>query len=248
MTDNDHSNERGNDMKTSRGRHRAPSKAVLEDSPSHLLHKVLQIALDIYNEQAGEGALTQRQYAVLKALDGGDGLSQTDLVKATGIDRSTLADLVARMLARDLLKRERSATDARANLVQIAEAGRVALDDMAPRVLAADGKILSLLSPPKRDSFVKLLRKITSARETELATLSGETAAAERAARKASKKPEGKAEKPAKKAEAKKAGKKKKGHGKADKLEKKLKKLPMPPLSEGASGEAGEARVTSPAA
>ncbi len=250
MTDSDPSMERGDEMKTSRGHDhkpsRKPSMAVLEDSPSHLLHRVLQIALDIYNEEAGEGALTQRQFAVLKALDGAQGgLSQTDLVKATGIDRSTLADLVARMLSRDLLVRERSATDARANLVQIAAAGRAAIDDMQPRVLAADDKILSLLSPPKRDSFVKLLRKITSAREEELAQADHEAAAAEKAARKA--------EKAAKKTEkADKPEKKKKGHGhkkagKADKLEKKLKKLPMPALSEGVAAEAEE-HVSAPAA
>jgi hypothetical protein len=126
------------------------------------------------------------------------------------------------MLTRNLLKRERSTTDARANLVQIAEAGQAALEDMEPRVMAADEKILSLLSPPKRDSFVKLLRKITSARED------GVLPAEERAAVKA--------EKAAQKAEKK---ARKKAHKKDDgkKLAKKLRKLPMPALSEGVVGE-----------
>ena len=84
------------------------------------------------------------------------------------------------MLAKDLLVRERSTTDARANLVQLAAAGRTALADMQPRVLAADEKILSLLSPPKRDSFVKLLRKLTSAREEELGTVTSIDSAARR--------------------------------------------------------------------
>ncbi|ESQ74811.1 MarR family winged helix-turn-helix transcriptional regulator [Asticcacaulis sp. AC402] len=209
-------------MKKSKHTEAPVSKSTLEGSPAHLLHRVLQIALDIYNETAGEGALTQRQYAVLTALDGSEGLSQTDLVKITGIDRSTLADLVARMITKELLVRERSATDARANLVQLAPAGKTALDDMQPRVLLADEKILSLLSPPKRDSFVKLLRKITSAREAEL---SGEAPVSK--------------DKPEKKLE-----KKKKKH----KLSaKKLKKLPMPLLSDGASeAVAGEDLVHAP--
>ncbi|HVZ30737.1 MAG TPA: MarR family winged helix-turn-helix transcriptional regulator [Asticcacaulis sp.] len=212
-----------------------PSKTVLEDSPSHLLHRVLQIALDIYNAETGEGALTQRQYAVLKALDASDGLSQTDLVRLTGIDRSTLAELVSRMLQRGYLKRERSATDARANLVQLDAAGRQAINEMHPRVLAADEKILSLLSPPKRDSFVKLLRKITTAREEELA------AANDVSARRADK-VTAKAEKKAQKKEHKKA------HKKDDtrKLAKKLRKLPMPALSEGAVGSPSEEPVVAP--
>ena len=200
------------------------SKNGLDESPSHLLHRVLQIALDIYNAEAGEGALSQRQYAVLKALEGTEGLSQTDLVKVTGIDRSTLADLVSRMLAKELVVRERSATDARANLVQIAEAGKAALSDMEPRVMAADEKILSLLSPPKRDSFVKLLRKLTHARED---------GAVEPKPGKAPLKEKLKAEKIAKPA---KAEKKKKVKTKLS--ARKLKKLPFPPLSEGISDAA----------
>ena len=222
-------------------------RAVLDDSPSHLLHRVLQIALDIYNEEAGEGALTQRQYAVLKALDGADGgLSQTDLVRLTGIDRSTLADLVARMMTKSLLKRERSATDARANLVQLDEAGRSALEDMQPRVLAADERILSLLSPPKRESFVKLLRKVTTAREEELSSASHEVVALrrERAAAAKVEKATQKAEKKALKKEQKKTHRK----DDAKKLAKKLKKLPMPALSDGAVGQDTEEHVVAPVA
>ena len=50
--------------------------------------------------------LTQRQFAVLEAVSQKSGLTQTDLVRATGIDRSTLADLVSRMTTKGLLARE----------------------------------------------------------------------------------------------------------------------------------------------
>ncbi len=192
------------------------NKHSLDESPSHLLHRVLQIAVDIYNGETGEGALSQRQYAVLMALDAeSEGLSQTDLVRITGIDRSTLAELVQRMLAKNLVARERSSVDARANLVRLAEEGRKALSDMQPRVLAADEKILALLSAPKRDSFVKLLRKITTAREGELDVASGE--------------PRKKVDKIEKKK------KKPKKDKTAHKNMKKMRKLPFPPLSEGVS-------------
>lgn len=211
-------------MKKSKQGDRSMSKNGLDDSPSHLLHRVLQIALDIYNAETGEGALSQRQYAILKALEGTEGLSQTDLVKVTGIDRSTLADLVSRMLTRELVARERSATDARANLVRIADAGKAALIEMAPRVLAADEKILSLLSPPKRESFVKLLRKLTHAREE---------AAREPKPRQKAAKEKIKAEKAEK---SPKPDKKKKLKTKLS--ARKLKKLPFPVLSEGVSDAA----------
>src|ERR1700756_1181010 len=114
---------------------------ALERSPSHLLHRALQLALDIYAEETGPDAVTQRQYAVLAAVAAHEGLTQTDLVHATGIDRSTLADLVAR---------ERSVADARANTVRLTDAGRAALDATAPKVAAADARILKLLPTRKR--------------------------------------------------------------------------------------------------
>lgn len=150
----------------------------LEHSPSHLLHGALQLALDVYGEALGAGALTQRQFAVLAAVSERDGLSQTDLVGATGVDRSTLADMVARMITKGLLDRARSATDARANTVRLTDAGREALDAARPRVEAADARILALLSSGKREGFVNQLRTLARANE---AVALGEAAPSEAA-------------------------------------------------------------------
>jgi DNA-binding MarR family transcriptional regulator len=139
---------------------------ALERSPSHLLHRALQLALDIYAEETGPDALTQRQYAVLAAVAAHEGLTQTDLVHATGIDRSTLADLVARMIGKGLIGRERSAADARANTVSLTEAGRAALTATSPRVAAADARILKLLPARKRDAFLSVLHDMGRAAET----------------------------------------------------------------------------------
>ena len=101
--------------------------AVLDRSPSHLLHRALQRALDIYAEEFGESAITQRQYAVLAASSEREGATQADLVRITGIDRSTLADMARRMIEKGLLERERSTLDARANAVRLTDVGRAAL-------------------------------------------------------------------------------------------------------------------------
>jgi DNA-binding MarR family transcriptional regulator len=153
--------------KRKRGKDRDGGGRGLDASPSHLLHRALQLALDIYAEEAGPGAPTQRQFAVLAAVAENEGLTQTDLVKATGIDRSTLADLVARMIGKDLLDRERSVTDGRANTVRLSARGRAALDEARPRVEAADKRILGLLPGGKRDLLMKLLGDLAHAGETD---------------------------------------------------------------------------------
>ena len=143
----------------------AKSASELAGSPSHLLHRALQRAVGIYGEELGDDALTQRQYALLAAVAATEQPSQTDLVSLTGIDRSTLAELVARLIDKGLLARERSESDGRAKTVSLTDAGRGALDLARPRVKAADKRILALLSKPKREPFLKLIARIADAPE-----------------------------------------------------------------------------------
>ena len=77
----------------------------LEASLTHLVHRVGQCATDAFQRYAGNQQITARQFAVLMAIARMDGASQMDVVKLTGIDRSTLADMVGRMLGRGLIER-----------------------------------------------------------------------------------------------------------------------------------------------
>jgi DNA-binding MarR family transcriptional regulator len=159
----------------------------LAASPSHLMHRALQLALDIYSEEAGADGPTQRQFAVLEAVSHRSGLTQTDLVRATGIDRSTLADLVARMTAKGLLEREKSAIDARAKAVRLSEAGQAALEAARPRVAAADKRIMALLPKGKRDGFLDLLAELAGEADAAPVKARAEDKAAKKAARDAKK-------------------------------------------------------------
>ncbi|RZJ03115.1 MAG: MarR family transcriptional regulator [Brevundimonas sp.] len=183
-------------------------------SPSHLMHRALQLALDIYSEETGSDGLTQRQFAVLEAVSHKSGLTQTDLVRATGIDRSTLADLVSRMTTKGLLDRERSTLDARAKAVRLSETGQAALDAARPKVEAADKRIMALLPKGKRDAFLDMLADLADEADSAPDKAKAEIKAAkkaardakkaEKAARKAEKAAEPKAEKPVKAPKAKK--------------------------------------------
>ena len=165
----------------------------LANSPSHLMHRALQLALDIYAEETGPDGLTQRQFAVLEAASLKAGLTQTELVRMTGIDRSTLADLVTRMTAKGLLERERSTLDARAKAVRLSEDGLARLEAARPRVEAADRRIMGLLPKGHRDGFLKHL--------TELAAAADDAPTLAKAQAKAAKKAQKLADKAARKAE-----------------------------------------------
>lgn len=132
----------------------------LEKSPIHLLHRAGQCAGDIFQSEMLDGGLTPRQFAVLYTVAHNEGLSQTNLVERTGIDRSTLADIIRRMLKKGLLQRRRTKDDARAYAVKLTEEGMRTLKSAEPLARKVDDKILGVLSSPERDRFLQDLNKI----------------------------------------------------------------------------------------
>lgn len=148
------------------------SSSVLKRSPIHLLHRGLQLALDLYAQEAGGDGVTQRQYAVLSATASEEGLSQTQLVRITGIDRSTVAELVARMTKTGLLVRQRAAGDARTNVVRLTERGRTLLEEIEPKVAVADKRLLKMLPGKRRDDFVRMLQDLV--KDAEVSEVDGE--------------------------------------------------------------------------
>ncbi|MFM9941993.1 MAG: MarR family winged helix-turn-helix transcriptional regulator [Hyphomicrobiaceae bacterium] len=135
----------------------------LERSPIHLLHRAGQCAGDIFAAEMGENDLTPRQYAVLVAVSLNEGLSQTDLVELTGVDRSTLADIVRRMLKKGLLQRRRTKEDARAYAVKLTEEGWRVLRGSEPVVKRVDDRLLAVLPGKQREQFLNDLATIIRA-------------------------------------------------------------------------------------
>lgn len=132
----------------------------LQRSPLHLLHRAGQCAGDVFNAEMQLGDLTPRQYAVLVSVAANEGLSQTDLVASTGIDRSTLADIVRRMLKKGLLQRRRTREDARAYAVRLTEEGRKVLKSVEPLSRRVDERILEGLPAKQREQFLNDLTLI----------------------------------------------------------------------------------------
>ena len=87
-------------------------------------------------------------------------------MEITGIDRSTLAEMVRRMLEKGLLTRERTEEDQRANAVAISPSGRKALRSARNAADRAERALLEALPLAERQKFVKALREIAQAAET----------------------------------------------------------------------------------
>src|SRR5262245_48327141 len=127
----------------------------------HLLHRAGQRADGLFARHAGI-ALTPRQFIILQAVAEANGLSQTDIMAATGSDRSSIADLVKRLVAHGWLRRRRTKRDARAYAVRLTPEGQRILALGIPAARATENALLSLLTTTRRKTFVRTLAVIAA--------------------------------------------------------------------------------------
>ena len=130
----------------------------LDNSLLHQLHRASQVASERLANELSDGALTPRQIIVLAAIAVAEGASQTALVDATGVDRSTMADIIKRLLQRGLLSRRRTKEDARAYAVKLTEAGRRTLETAAPVMERVELEMLATIPAKKRAELLAMLR------------------------------------------------------------------------------------------
>lgn len=132
----------------------------LAGSPSHLLHRAEQLAADRFTQLVGD-TIKLREFIILAAISEQPGLSQSDLGRIVGVDRSTFADTMAKMEARGWVVRTPSTSDGRAYSVLLGQAGGTMLSATAQHARAADAAILDLLPRTKARSLVGTLTKLT---------------------------------------------------------------------------------------
>ncbi len=126
----------------------------------HLLRKVYQRHLAIFNDKASPTGLTSVQFVTLCILrDLGD-CSQADLVRATAVDQATIRGVVDRLKARRLLQLKKDASDGRKVMMALTDDGRAVLDAMYPRARAISEETLAPLNPAERIALNFLLRKM----------------------------------------------------------------------------------------
>ncbi len=135
---------------------------LVSTSTTHLLHRAGQLAEDLFARSIGEIGITARQFVVLSVVDGLEDPSQTALCEISGIDRSTLADIVRRLVSRGLLSRRRTRQDARMYAVRITPEGQEVLQRALPIANKVDELLVESLSAEQRELFSACLQKVVS--------------------------------------------------------------------------------------
>ena len=141
----------------------------LDVSALHLLHRAGQCAEVLFTNETGKTDLTPRQYAILATVSQNPDVSQTGLVEQTGVDRSTLADIVRRLVKKGLLQRKRTRRDARMYAVRLTQKGQSALNSVKPAAARVDQRLLSVLGADERGTFIGALGEIVRAMNRQTA-------------------------------------------------------------------------------
>ena len=131
-----------------------------EKSLLHLLHRAIQAGTDRFAKALDGSDLTARQLVILKAIDANDSASQTAIVDVTGVDRSTLADIVRRLVKRRLISRKRTKEDARAYALTLTDAGRRAIQEADPVLRAVEKEMLAAIPAKERAVWLNTLKAV----------------------------------------------------------------------------------------
>jgi MarR family transcriptional regulator, temperature-dependent positive regulator of motility len=108
--------------------------------------------------------VTSVQYAALVILQQMPGINQRQLGDKLDLDRSTIADLVARMVRNGLIERTDDPADKRSYVLFLTSEGRKQLAALRPRVEGVERILTAALTPQESSELRRLLSVLLSER------------------------------------------------------------------------------------
>ncbi|MPS69703.1 MAG: MarR family transcriptional regulator [Novosphingobium sp.] len=113
-----------------------------------------------FTETFSELGLTQKQVSVLWLVADWPGLSQTDLSQHLQMDRATTTEIINRLAARDLLRREPIPGDRRKLALHLQPAGAEMLEQARQAVRAHEAWLKRRFSEAEVETLISLLERI----------------------------------------------------------------------------------------
>ncbi len=136
---------------------------ALAARPGFLIRRMHQIHLALFAEECDAFDITPVQYSIMTVAGAQPKLDQAKLAYEVGVDRATLANVVARLETKGLLKRAPSPTDKRLKLVSLTARGSALLEKMRMAAQRAHERTVAALPPGERAQFMKLLIQLVDA-------------------------------------------------------------------------------------
>jgi MarR family transcriptional regulator, lower aerobic nicotinate degradation pathway regulator len=134
----------------------------LQERPGFLIRRLHQIHVTLFMEECAEEGITPVQYSILSALDQMGAAEQILLSRAVGLDTTNVADVLARLERRRLLRRRVSSKDKRMKVVALTDMGRGLLERVDASAARAHERTLAALSSAARKRFMRDIARLVA--------------------------------------------------------------------------------------
>jgi len=123
--------------------------------------RMAQIALfRDFAQGPGEEDVTPGLFGVLVIIEANPDLKQSELARATHLDRSTVVTVIDNLERRGLVERRVALHDRRSNAIRLTDAGTALLRKLKRQVSQHEKRLLQNFSAAERETFLALLKKV----------------------------------------------------------------------------------------
>lgn len=130
--------------------------------------RVAQIAtFRDFSDALGGFDMTPGLFGTLVIIEANPGLKQSDLARATHLDRSTVVAVIDNLERRQLVERRAAPNDRRSNALRLTAGGSALLRKLKRCVAEHEKRLASHLTETERQMLAKLLLKIFPEQQTE---------------------------------------------------------------------------------
>lgn len=138
------------------------SYGELGDSIAFHLRLAQEASFNAFARRVGQTDLRPGRYAILTLIAKNPGISQTVLSQASGRDKSSLTPALDDLETRQLIRRERVATDRRSYALYLTASGETALAAMDRQAQLHNATLDRIVGRAQRDEFMKILQRIAA--------------------------------------------------------------------------------------
>lgn len=135
--------------------------SMMEDAVGYRLRRAQLSVFQHFNETFAAKGLRPTDFAVLLLLSRNQGLKQSEVAEALGIQRANFVAIVDGLENKGLIERRKSETDRRVQSLHITETGLKYLRDLMPIWAQHEELLISRLGGTEaRDQLIDLLKRL----------------------------------------------------------------------------------------
>ncbi|MEZ5931828.1 MAG: MarR family transcriptional regulator [Alphaproteobacteria bacterium] len=141
--------------------------AALDRLLGYNLKRVYMLARADFRETMGDEGLSPRAFSVLSLVVEAPGITQSDVARTLGIERSGLVAIVDELEKSGYLRRVPVPDDRRLQALQPTGEGRATFAKLLAGIRAHETRLFAMLTEAERDTLLDLLLKIREAAEEQ---------------------------------------------------------------------------------